>query len=196
MAVEVTPISLGWFEIFKIMMGTGGVSVVFSILVPLLSRRLERKREATYLAMRLAVILELFSVEINDRLTGIDFEKKAMGNFPSRDDFCFPSLGEYPSEESWKLLPVKLADEVLKLPNLVRLGEQQLVAAESVYALFDDRPRWYLDKCDAMAGVGKEAMSVARRLREEYKLAAFAEEWNIESGLNSFLKLENGKCQK
>jgi len=105
-------------DALKIVIAVGAFSGVVASVVTVgfswLRELLAKKREAAYLAMRLAVLLEGYAMAcIGYASFANEHWKQYYGEPP--DDV--PQLPPYPSDADWKALDQKLADQILSFAN-------------------------------------------------------------------------------
>jgi hypothetical protein len=129
------------------------------------SKHAENKRSATYLAARLAVILERFAIECADVVTDQeDFERAGQG----RASVHCRGLSLSPPKQGWNTLDSALLSRVLTFPNTLRLHK---LALDS---LWNVSPSDFSKECSRDSGkLGSMAWALSRDLRARYRLQPF-----------------------
>lgn len=169
--LESALISLSWGKIGVIVLSSSVFSAlvtqVISWIRDLQKEKISSKREAKYLALRVAVVLESFSIECakiitdNHRYEGAE---ECSGSTHS----CLPSPPEYPFDVDWKSLPPDLSDRVLSFVNEITLSKQDI---EFMYDIDEER---IVSTCSEHAGkCGYRALLIASSLRKQHDLPLF-----------------------
>lgn len=117
---------IDFVDILKIAGFSSVPTVIFTwLLNHVLVQRATLKRDKRYLAQRLAIILERFSVDcanvINDNDT---FDSS--GGAAGRRHAQMPVLGAFPSDSDWKAIDADFMDRVLSMPNEIELANQAI----------------------------------------------------------------------
>jgi hypothetical protein len=153
-----------WAALTKTAIGAGLGTFIVQSFLTFYRERCQRKLQAAYMAMRLAVILEEFVVKCVYRSWHDDADF-AEGRTELDPDL--PALACYPEDSDWKSLDPKLAGRVLSFRNEItsagmlcqfqgsREGNNVASAAETIVA-------------------GANAWRLAQDLREKYNLGAIA----------------------
>jgi hypothetical protein len=107
-----------WANVFKLAATTGIITTIPNHVVSLLreiwATKRRRNSEATYLAMRLAVILEEFVVKCVYRSW---HDEADLTEGTHELNYNLSALASYPQESDWKSLDPTLAGRVLSFPN-------------------------------------------------------------------------------
>lgn len=157
-----------WLELLKLF-GSGVVAAsAAQILVWWREARNDRAvlgRDARYLAIRLAVILEEFAFACASLLDDSKTARRSGGYLGQRST-RLPELKPYPTDADWKTLKPSLLDRALTFINEVHVAAEELNSWPRV-AESDD----VSDHCEKYAGLlGLRALETARDFRRTYKL--------------------------
>jgi hypothetical protein len=133
--METTPISLPWIEVLKLILGTGIVAAIVTQLISWIreSRKelISSTRDARYLAIRIAVILEGFAIACAESISQYDFYKQSAGHAGKRHG-VLPQLQDYPADADWKALDPALGARALTLRNELPLSDSAIEFWENV----------------------------------------------------------------
>ena len=163
-----TAISLGWGEIIKIILGAGFTTAIVNWILSLIENHRKSKKDVVYLALQLAVLLELFAISCADKISTAEYEMSV--NYPGNRDFSMPDLLEYPSSDAWGDIPTKLSSRLLQLPNELILGKQLM---EGEWLEGDHLGRG-VSMFAYLGRYGLLAWDIAVDLRQEYSLKEFS----------------------
>lgn len=131
------------------------------------------KREAAYLALRLATVFERYAHDAADMVNDNDNFASSRGEV-GQWKAELPSLGSLPDEkERWRDLPVELTSSVLDFTPTRDTGERRIRQA---YDVMDAEEASAILRTSALQ-LGMRALNVGRRLREAYKLPKPEESW-------------------
>ena len=111
---------LDWASWLKLIIGAGIGSALVQGLLPIWREHHQRKKQAAYMAMRLAVILENFAWACANFIQ----DNRNAQTLPDEEypawDVTLPELGTYPDEgEGWRAIDRKLAGRCLDLRNRI-----------------------------------------------------------------------------
>lgn len=155
---------LTWVNVLKVAATTGVLTTLLNQGVGLLREwwinKNRKKSEATYLAMRLAVILEEFAVKCAYTMQHgeADYKEGAV-----EFSYNLPTLAPYPQESDWKSLDHKLAAQIMSFPNEISAAEMSCE--------FQRRHEGYLfGSSDETIVAGAKACRLAQSLRKKYSL--------------------------
>jgi hypothetical protein len=124
-------------------------------------------REARYLAIRLAVLLEKFSLDCADSIADYELHTDFDG-YAGKSRGTIPDLPEYP-EGDWRVLSAELLGRCLSLRNELRLSDGHIGFWEDV-GYRECIPA----ECAQQTGkCGYRAWILAKDLRAEYQLGPF-----------------------
>jgi hypothetical protein len=161
--------AIEWADILKI---SASSSVLTSLatwgLNHFFVHRATLKRDARYLAQRLAIILEKFSVDCANVITDNDTFNSSDGNAGKRHS-SLPTLGAFPADADWKAIDAALMDRVMSMPNELALADQ------AIYFWWDvvGDPDCVQTETDNQAGQrGLKAWMLASELRRRYGIPA------------------------
>ena len=101
----------------KVGLTAGVVTVLVNHAVGNVKDRASTSRDARYLALRIAVILEKFAAECADRL----FDMAELHNSPDKNR-AIPPLAPYPPAADWKALVPALASRSLSFRDEVDMS--------------------------------------------------------------------------
>jgi hypothetical protein len=122
-------ITWDWGTVAKSFVGAGfGTAVVTGVLSLYRDRR-HRSSQAAYMAMRLAVALEFYTLACADLISNnSNAERRPNEEFPDWT-FGLPELPPYPDDaEGWRAIDRKLAGRCLNLRNKIH-GSQRIIGA-------------------------------------------------------------------
>lgn len=169
--VEPTLVSLSWGEISKLAFSTGVVTAIVNQAVGWVrdwrKELTSSQRDARYLALRVAVVLESFAIAcakiISDNNTYTGGEE-CFGTIHDK----LPPPPEYPSDVDWKSLPPELSARALSFMNEIPLSTYDI---DFMYEIEEDQVS---STCSKHAGkCGYRAWQIAVSMRKQYKLPAF-----------------------
>ena len=163
-----TTISVTWWDIARFALTTGLVTALFNQGIGWFRDWRKEStvtiRDATYAAMRIAVLLEAFAMECASLIEENAFAEKSGG--PSTQKL--PSLSEYPTDIDWKSLDSSLAAQSLSIRNELRLSVRTIAFWSG------EEPAEIPSVCSNQAGkCGYRAWQLATALRRHYKLPSF-----------------------
>jgi hypothetical protein len=158
--------NITWTDVWTLVATTGLLTTSLNLVVSGLRERWTNQRqaktEATYLAMRLSIILEEFVDECHYNVLGDECE---FGRGAVELEGSLPALTCYPADSDWKSLDTKLAEQVLAFRNDVKSAKMS--------CQFES---WHLNIRVGSAAeairVGAKASKLAQALRRKYKLEA------------------------
>ncbi len=127
----------------------------------------DRNRDATYLAIRVAVILEQFATDCAMQLADLDAFKSSRGAI-GNEYWKLPTLPAYPEELSWGAIDSKMCERMLSFTTEVRIGQSFLVGLSEFEPT--EVPIHCGEKC---AVLGFRAWILARDLRARYRVRPF-----------------------
>jgi hypothetical protein len=172
--------SIGWFDVLKIAVSSTLLTTLGSWgLTHFFEHRAALKRDARYMAQRIAIILEKFAVDCANVIADNQLHSSSEGHAGNRC-LSLPELGSFPVEADWKALPPELADRILSMPNELALVDGAISFFWDVLGPGDDGVE---TETNQRAGAcGLRAWSLATDLRKEYKIPASSLpeiEWNF-----------------
>ena len=163
---------MDWKTLLTLVVGagllSGLVTAILNIAWDAWTKSSEDKRSATYLAIRLAVILEQFAMDSADRITDQDLYDQTQGNAGASPS-ALPELEPFPGDQSWSTLPLDLLARVLTFPNERRLRSVALASWMELSGGVDF-PEEYKRQCGT---TGYRAWALAHDLRKQYRLHPF-----------------------
>ncbi len=121
-----------------------------------------RKRDSTYLAIRVAVVLEKFAADCAHNISAFQADKKSGGRVGFESD-SLPDLPPYPDNLSWPLVDPELCERVFSFRNELILLERNLATMSEI------EPGAVTQLCYEYAGkVGRQAWYLAKSLRKHH----------------------------
>lgn len=155
-----------WSDILKTILGASIGSAVLTSMFTLWRERGKRAQDATYLAMRLAVILEAFASACADLI----MQNRSAPHFPEeqfpRWNVRLPSLEAFPEDgEGWKALGANEASDCLNLSSRIA-GSQAIISSVAEHQE-EEMERVVREQAWER---GLEAWNLARRLRSSHGL--------------------------
>jgi hypothetical protein len=156
------------WDITKSFIGAGFGTAAMTAAISILRDRGQRRSEATYLALRLAVAFERYTADCNELIvTNNNAWTPPDEEFPDWATML-PDLAPFPTDgEGWKALGADLASDCLNLPNRIREG--QATIAETIEYHSDGVG----EAVDGQAcACGLQAWELAVRLRDKHGIKA------------------------
>jgi hypothetical protein len=126
------------------------------------------KRDARYVAQRVAIILEKFAVDCANVINDNDLHNQSKGHDGKRH-LCLPELGPLPADADWKALSPKLVDRVLSMPNELALADG---AISFWWDVVGDEECMQTETDQRAGTCGLRAWLLASDLRKQYKIPA------------------------
>ena len=125
------------------------------------------RRTARYLAIRLAVILEKFTIDCAELVASNDLFDQTQGHM-GVSHRIIPKLSSYPEEDSWQLLEPELLGRVLTLENQIK------ISLNALSFWFDADIDALPQEIDLQCGkLGYVSWNLAMELRKLYHLSVF-----------------------
>ena len=167
--------SWDWSNLASVIFGAGFGTAVAQLGVPAYRDWRNRKRQAAYMAMRLAVVLEAFASDcVGIIQDNSEAAREAGGDLPDYRA-TLPELASYPDDaEGWRVISRKLAGRCLNLRN--RIKESQ-TGIDSTFK-FADADAGAEEVAKRASGRGLEAWDLAVALRREYRIEAIDTVWD------------------
>jgi hypothetical protein len=169
--MEPSPAPISWTDILKVALSTGIVAALINQGITWLRDwRKESstiQRNATYLALRVAVILEQFAIMCAD-VIGDNVLYRDSDGHAGKSHGSLPPLGEYPTDADWKSVDPAFSARALALRNEIFLSDG---AIAFVWEVDHDTVQ---GACNEHAGkCGYRAWQLAVDLRKRYGLPEF-----------------------
>jgi len=166
---------MDWLDFLKLIIGAGIGSALVQGLLPLLRDLFQRKKQATYMAMRLAVTLENFAWACANLIQdNHNAQTLADEEYPEWD-VSLPVLPPYPDDDDgWRSLDRKLAGRCLVFRN--RLQESDSIIRTTIDLLDGEDTKIAIDEAAAKRGL--EAWDIAVALRQKHRIEDDKPEWN------------------
>lgn len=164
--------SLTWTAILTLAFTTGVFTAGLEHLVGWLRDRSKERsvttRDATYAAIRVAVVLEDFAIKCADAVSDVDLHRQSGGHGGQIHTKVSP-LAEYPADIDWKSLDASLSAESLSLRNELSLGNGAIAAMVE----FGDDDDVLVEAANQCGKCGYRAWQLAAALRRRYSLPNF-----------------------
>lgn len=147
-------------EIVGLVLGTGIISGLTSLIVDYFRGLSSRKRNRTYFCIRIASALEAYAITCAEV---IDASEAHYGQTQIPAQMVFPDLPAYPEDIDWHSIDPKTASQIMTF-----LNECEAQAAMARYSTnFEGNP-FSVD--EAAKTTGKKAYELAQTLRKLAKL--------------------------
>ncbi len=118
--------SIGWVDVLKISASSSVLTTFIGWgLNHFFVHRATLKRDARYLAQRLAIVLEKYAVDCANSITDNNLHDSSGGQAGERH-VVLPDIGSFPAEADWKAIDPDLMDRVLSMPNELVLADQAI----------------------------------------------------------------------
>ncbi len=171
--------AIEWTDVLKISLSSSVLSAgVGWTLNHAFVYRASLKRDARYLAHRVAIVLEKFSSDCAHLISDNDMFLRSNGDAGS-SRASLPELGAFPSDADWKALSPKLAYRALSLPSQLSLADDKISFWWDVVG-DEDCMR---NEATRQAGLwGSRAWDLASDFRKAHKLSESALQetsWNF-----------------
>ncbi|MFI5022840.1 MAG: hypothetical protein ACHQRJ_14470 [Alphaproteobacteria bacterium] len=118
--------ALDWFDVGKVALTSGVLASGINLIWQHFSRRESYRRDARYLAQRLAVILEKFAIDCADIIAGNELHRTSDGHAGVRR-LALPTLAAFPADADWKAVDSALAGRAVALPNEIALADHKIL---------------------------------------------------------------------
>jgi hypothetical protein len=159
---------MDWKMILPLVVGASLTAAIVTLAWQSLTKHFENKRNATYLAILLAVILERFAIEWSERIENQEQHEKSEGAAGIHNEGPLPELQPFPEAADWSTLAPDLMDRVLVLPN------ERLLANGAIASCWDVQSDYVPAECMRQCGnVGYMAWALSADLRTRYRVRAF-----------------------
>lgn len=168
-------------SILQTVVGAGIGSALIQVAVPFARDWKKRSAQASYLALRLAVILEAFAAASCDLIAANESASHLPDQRYPNWRTKLPALAEFPSDpEGWLALDRRLAERALTFPN--RVSESQGIIDETQF--YNDGGTGGAVEAEAMER-GLEAWRLASALRLKHKATAASPVWDYPAKLEA-----------
>jgi len=172
-----------WSRFFMMIVSAGVGSALVQSLMPIYRDRRTRRKQAGYMAMRLAVVMENFAwacanfiQDNHNARTPPDEEYPAW-------EIALPELLAYPEDaDGWRAIAPKLAGRVFGLRNKLYESKSTI---RNIIEFNKAELGWVLDEQAASRGL--EAWRMAIDLRKTYGIEPVELEWNYPDYLKTAL---------
>lgn len=160
--------AIDWLDIGKIV-GLSAIvgSLANAALEHFVTHRRKWKSERNYLAIRLIVVLERFSVDCAEAISQSYLAEQSKGGTGDRIGEI-PTIGGFPNDADWKALDPILAERVLSFPTQLELAKHYIAGLWHT----SDEDYFYEDVQCRTASYGLDVWSLALDLRNLCKVPA------------------------
>lgn len=132
--------------------------------------RKSMERDARYLAVRVAVILEQFAMQCSEQVSDHEMHQNSSGHAGQLNP-GIPDLPPYPDEAEWKTLEPNLLADALSFRNQC---SQAKAAIAYCYNIDSGPDSSAIDEANVQCGAcGYVAWQIAENMRRRYKLPPF-----------------------
>jgi hypothetical protein len=172
-----------WSRFFMMIVGAGLGSGVAQALLPIYRERRMRRKQAAYMAMRLAIVLENFAWACADLIqANQNARTPANAKYPCRE-IALPELLAYPEDvDGWRAIAPKLAARVLGLRNKLHESKSTIL---NTAEFNKEELGWLLHEKAASRGL--EAWRIAVDLRKTHGIEPAELEWDYRDYLRRTL---------
>ncbi|MGA2793937.1 MAG: hypothetical protein ABSE69_10445 [Roseiarcus sp.] len=119
--------SIDWLDVLKISASSSVLTASIGWgLDHVFVHRATLKKDARYLAQRVAIILEKFAVHCGNSITDNELHDRSEGHAGERH-LTLPAIGPFPAEADWKAIDTDLMDRALSMPNELALADQAIL---------------------------------------------------------------------
>lgn len=187
MSFDLTQVSLT--SVITIIGSTGVLSAICTHLFGMFrdwrKEEKEKKKAASYAALRLAVIMEAYALDCAECSADVQTNHSSNG-CAGMLHYPLPPIGQYPDDVDWKSLKLSYSTDLLSFPNEVAHYNTIIHGANE----FGDPDADGSFECGGYCAVqGLKAWNIAVALRKEYGIEPFIFSdgmWNIEEDLKSY----------
>jgi len=171
----------GALAVVSLALGSSVVGSLITQMINLLRERRRNRREATYLALRLATIFEKFAEDAVSMISDMaNYENS--GGTAGEYSGEVPVLGNLPDErEPWREIPIGLTSRVLGFEPYRRSVQAGI---DSCFEMVGP-DEGYPETRKQCVKLGRRALGIASDLRSRYRLPALEMEWDWVSTLNN-----------
>jgi hypothetical protein len=121
--------TLDWIDIFKVALASGVVAAMVTVGLTYLKElrllKASHLRDARYLAARVAIIFERFSVDCSQAITGNELHRQSGGSAGARK-LTMPKISELPADADWKVIEPRLLEKALSFPTEIMLADSKI----------------------------------------------------------------------
>lgn len=119
--------SIDWVDVLKISASSSVLtaSIGWGLNYAFVHRAI-LKRDARYLAQRIAIILEKYAVDCADCIADNELHDSSEGH-AGKQHVTLPRIGSFPAEAEWRTIAPDLVDRVLSMPNELALADHAIL---------------------------------------------------------------------
>ncbi len=167
-----TVLAIDWSTIAKTFLGAGLGTAAVQVGFKMYQDRRQRRAKSAYLAMRLAVILDAFTLDCFELVS----ENAAMEPHPDPDHpncrLSLPEVGAYPDDaDGWTAIDQRLAGGSLALRNRIQSAQRLVYRTRDTYWSEGESSDFLRGTIDTEASMlALEAWDLARALRQKHHL--------------------------
>jgi len=163
-----------WSRFFMMIVGAGLGSGLVQALLPIYRDRRMRRKQAAYMAMRLAVVIENFAWACANLIQNNRNAQTPPGEEHPAWEVALPELLAYPEDvDGWRAIAPKLAGRALGLRNKLHESNSMI---RNTMAFNKEELGWVLDEQAASRGL--EAWQIAIDLRKTHRIERVELEWD------------------
>ena len=176
--------AVDWSNLAQVVLGAGFGTAAVTGLTSLYRDYRHKKSQAAYMAMRLAVVLELYAADCSDLIAkNANAEQAPDERFPDWN-VEMPALPPYPDDpEGWRAVDRKLAGRCLNLRNKI-FGSQGAITSTIEFDVDDLEDTLN----ENIAARGLEAWQLAVALRRKHGIEDADVVWNFADRLEKTLR--------
>jgi hypothetical protein len=155
-----------WVDVIKVVAGGGVFTAILTVglnwFVARLTERTKLERDARYLAIRVAVVLERFALDCAEFIGDNRLHRESFMS-AGHERVELPPLAAYPTDADWKAVPQDVLADCLSFPVEIEQSDR------SIAFLWEVDPHEMPRACDkACAELGLRALEIAGSLRARY----------------------------
>lgn len=144
----------------------GLLPLVLNFYISSLRKSKEESRQLRYLVVRVASMLEAFSLDSFNLFVNYQLHRITSGKVGTNDKGVPCELLEFPNDVDWQVLDAKLVNEILSFPNRLKISRRQVEYSKQRYEE-EDFERVRFECLTQLYETGQEAWGLAKKLREQ-----------------------------
>lgn len=172
-------LTLTWFQILSLVAGSSVIAALLTQFLSAAQERFRRGRAASFLAIKIATLLETFSEKCMSVIGDFDTYRQSSGSAGGQTT-KLPNVDPFPEDaDGWRALPQRLTAKVLSFPNHIRAAQESISFSWSVAG---DEAAW--SEChEECAKLGTSAWEIASELRIEFGFPPFNPRYDVGAAL-------------
>lgn len=155
-----------WLQFLTTMLGSGAAIGLLNVYSVYKAESIKRRDEVGLLATRIAVQLEGYIIQCTDDLSNHEIFSSSKGSAGTSIQ-RIPKCLDLFHGDSYRLLDRDLLDDILQFPQKIQMAEQELT---SLWEVTGDTSLCERRMYRYAVIMGREAVTLSRRLRTRYKL--------------------------